>query len=181
MNTGVDVAANTATAQMQMPASAASELTVATEFPTTGVGRETFYDWHAPTTMFSLDIATAQVPRYATSPVLAGSTLTWSETGSGVAPDLVRATIHAYRDGFPQGRTWHWKIAAPRTATTIKFPTLPVGDYDFNVKDTDSVGVDELETISLPGGYVPARAFAPVATTTASGRVVVQSLYFESL
>jgi hypothetical protein len=115
--------------------------------------------------------------------VLSGHTLTWTETGSGAAPDVVRAKVHAYRDGFPQGRTWHWRIAAPRSATTITFPTLPVADYDFNVKDTDVVGVDELETIALPGDYASARTnpFTALPVIGASGRIVVQSLYFEAL
>jgi hypothetical protein len=183
-NSGAGVTANTATIDMAMPSNAGTELTVATEFPTTGeIGREAIYNWHAPTTTFTLDVANAQLKRYASAPAFAGHALTWTERTSGGEPDFVRAKIHLYRDGFPQGRAWHWRIAAPRTATTITFPTLPVVDFDFNLKDTDVGGVDELETIAMPGGYPRTNPFAAVtrAISGTSGQIVVQSLYFESL
>lgn len=186
-NTGGEVTANVATLGMQMPSTATgTELTVATEFPTSGeVGRETIYNWHAPTTTYALDIASVQLSRYATAPAFAAHALTWSERGGGTEPDFVRAKVHAYRDGFPQGHAWHWQIVAPRTGTTVTFPTLPVVDFDFNLKDGDVAGVDELETISLPGGYagVRAHAFGDVKRTISGtlGRIVVQSLYFEAL
>lgn len=183
---GADVITNTATIGMRMPANAGVELTVATEFPTAGEqGRERIYNWHAPTTTYNLDIASAQVPRYASAPIFTNNMLTWTERSSGNEPDLVRADVHVYRDAFPQGRSWRWHIAAPRTGTMVKFPTLPVLDFDFNLHDGDIAGVDELQTISLPGGFAGVRThpFDNVARAISGtvGRITVQSRYVEAL
>ena len=78
-----------------------------------------------------------------------------------------------------------WRIAAPRTETTITYPKLPIVDFDFNPAASDTVSVDELTTIALPGGFAGFRtqAFNDPRSAIAGtlGRIVQQDLYSEPL
>lgn len=176
-------------AQLQLPAGAATQLTVTTTFPaqSTEKGQQLVYDWGAASTTYALDVDGALLPPYDSSPSfdVATRTISWTERAGAGTPNAVRARMHIHRDDIPTGRAWGWRIAAPRGDTTIVLPQLPVVDFDFNPKDGDSVGIGELTTVQLPGGYDAWRpgAFADLSGAVAgtSGRMVVQTLYFEPL
>jgi len=185
---GVNPSAGTATTSVQMPVATATRLTATSEQPVTGeVGQQLVFHWHDASSAYSLDLSSVQLPPYASAPTYdaASRTLAWTERAGAVEPELVRARIHVYRDDIPAGHSWGWRIVAPRKATSIVYPKLPVVDFDFNPAAGDAIGIDELTTMSLPGGYAGfhTTAFADVhrAISGTLGRIVVQSLYVEPL
>jgi hypothetical protein len=187
--TGVVPSSGAALATIKMPASSGTELTATNLYPVNGqVGAQTIYNWHAATTSYSLDVGSVLLPPYATAPTFDPATrvLSWTE-GAGVQqPDVVRARIHVYRDGVPSGPAWTWRIVAARSATSVTYPKLPVIDnVDFNPVAGDAISIDELTTLSLPGGFAGFRkkGFAEPRGAIAGtlGRIVQQDLYFESL
>jgi hypothetical protein len=177
----------TASTTLQMPAGATTMLTVTTANKAGQKGQQSRYDWGAASTTYTLDAATATLPPYASSPTFdpATRTVTWTEGSGSVQPDAIRAHIHGYRDDIPAGTSWGWRIVAPRTGTSITLPQLPVTGFDFNAHDTDTLGVDELTAIDVPGGYAAwrARGFTDIhrAVSAASGSISLQTLYFEEL
>lgn len=173
-----------------VPAGAATQITSVVGFPaaSTEIGQHYVYDWGAAITEYSLDLAAASLPRYLTSPAFdpAARTITWTEAAAALQPNLVRARIHVHRDDIPSGRSWGWRIVAPRSAaTTVVYPQLPLVDFDFNPKDGDTYGVDELTNMTVPGGYAAWRptAFVDVgrAVSGASGKISVETLYVPEL
>ncbi len=125
---------------------------------------------------------------YASAPVydLAAHTVTWTERAGGTPGDVVRVGMQMYRDDIPTGRAWRWRLAAARTGTSVKFPTLPpVAGFDFNPIASDTVAIDDLTMMRLPGGLAPWRTtiFAPLAQTLTgtTGHVAVQTLYVPEL
>ena len=71
-------------------------------------------------------------------------------------------------------------MIAPRSGTSVTYPQLPSFGFDFNPTATDTVGIDQLTTASVPGGYAAARPtgfgdFTPLVIGTTS-KLVVQSL-----
>ncbi len=63
----------------------------------------------------------------------------------------------------------------------VAFSTLPTDLFDFNFRDTDSIGAPSVEGISTPGGYDAARpnVFAAISlaafeTASATGTAQVQ-------
>jgi hypothetical protein len=186
---GVVATNHAATANISMPPSSGTELTATNLFPTSGeIGIQTIYNWHAATTAYALDVGSVLLPPFATAPAFTVSTrmLGWSEREGALQPDLVRARIHVYRDAIPTGTAWSWRIVAARSGTSITYPQLPVIDnFDFTPAAGDTVTVDELSTISLPGGFAGfrTRGFSEPRSTISGtlGRIVQQDLYFESL
>lgn len=181
-------AGTTASATLQIPAGATTMLTVTTANSAGQKGQQSLYEWGAASTTYTLDAATGlSLPSYSAYPTFdpATRTIAWSETGGSAQPDAVRARIHAYRDDIPAGTSWGWRIIAPRTGASVTLPQLPVLGFDFNAHDTDTVGVDELTTLRLPGGYAAwrARGFTDVtrAVSGPSGSITQQTLYFEQL
>jgi hypothetical protein len=147
---------------------------------------QTIYSWHPAAATFDVDVGSVLLAPYAAAPEyqVANHRLAFT-TRTGVTPDVVRGRIHVFRDGIPAGRAWDWRIVAPYEAG-ITFPKLPVVDFDFNPATDDTVTVDELTTLSLPGGFVGfhTNGFAEprsVAISGTLGRIVQQDLYFEPL
>lgn len=178
-------AANTS---IKMPPSTGTELTATTLYPASGEhGEQSIYNWHPASASYDLDLATVMLPAFAAAPTYtpASRTISWSERTPGQTPDVVRARIHVYRDAIPSGRVWSWRIAAPRTETTITYPKLPVIDFDFNPTAGDTFTVDELTTLALPGGFAGFRsqAFSDARSAISGtlGRIVEQDLYSDPL
>lgn len=185
---GTNPASGSASTSVLMPSTSATELTATSEMPVSSeVGQQLIYHWHDANLVYNLDLASVQLPPYASAPTYdpASRTLAWTERAGAVEPELVRARIHVYRDDIPAGRAWGWRIAAPRSGTSIAYPKLPIVDFDFNPAAGDAIGVDDLTTISLPGGYAGfhTTAFADVrrAISGTLGRIVTQSLYVAPL
>jgi hypothetical protein len=133
---------------------------VATNLFTTEVGAQTIYEARSSaTTAYALDVGASLVPRFASAPVfdITSRTVAWTETSGPLTPDLVRTRVHLYRDDIPSGRAWGWRMIAPRDGTTVTYPTLPVFGFDFNPAAGDIVGVDELTTVDVPGGFAAVR------------------------
>jgi hypothetical protein len=175
---------------VSVPVGASTQITVSIGYPasSTEKGQQMVFDWGAASAAYTLDYATASLPRYETSPAYdpATRTVTWTEGSAPMQPDLVRARIHAYRDDIPASHSWGWRIVAPRSsATSVTYPQLPIVDFDFNPKDGDIVGVDELTNVKLPGGYAALRprAFGDIkgAVSGASGKIFIEALYFPEL
>jgi hypothetical protein len=107
--------------------------------------------------------------------------VTWNETGGALQPDVVRVSIGGYRDDIPEGRAWQWRLVAPRTGTSVAYPTLPNDGFDFNPTAGDTITIRELSTAKLPAGYVRSvreQGFADFKRLVAgaSGRLVQQTL-----
>lgn len=186
-NAGGNPVSNGLILTMAMPPATPSVLTATSEMPVSGqIGQQLVYDWAPSSTTYTLDLTAVRVPPFATSPTFdpATRTLTWTESSGPIQPDLVRARVHAYRDDIPSGRAWGWRIVAPRSLA-ITYPQLPVQGFDFNIAATDTFGVDDLMTMAVPGGYAGFRphGFADVisAVSGASGRIIIQTLFFEVL
>jgi hypothetical protein len=180
------VAAGGATSALDMPAAmGALALTVSSPQPGASEhGEQRVFDWGPPSSPYTLDFASAMLPAYATAPSYDSTTRTvsWTERDGGVAPDVIRARIHMFRDAFPDGRAWSWEIVAPRGAVpSVAYPRFAGSGFDYNPGATDITGVDDLVTISVPGGYEAVRAhgFDDVQTFVAgsSGRLVAETLY----
>ncbi len=175
---------------VNMPSGSATQITSMTGFPaaTTEIGQQLVYDWGASTAAYSLDVAAASLPRYLTAPAYdpAARTITWTEAAASAQPNVVRARIHVHRDDIPTGRSWGWRIIAPRSTTaSVAYPQLPIVDFDFNPKDGDTVGVDELTNAQLPAGYAAWRqtGFVDIAKAISgsSGRIAIETLYVPEL
>lgn len=186
---GVATSNNAASADVMMPASTGTELTATNLFPISGeIGIQTLYNWHSAGPTVDLDVGTVLLPPFATAPVFSQPTrtLSWTERTGDLQPDVVRARIHVYRDAIPSGTAWSWRIVAARSGTSITYPQLPVIDnFDFTPLGGDTITVDELSTISLPGGFAGfhTKGFSEPrgAISGTLGRIVQQDLYFESL
>jgi hypothetical protein len=185
-------AGGTATMQLSVPATTSSVLTVTNTYPvTTEVGQQTLYEWATASTTYSANLSTLLLPAYATAPTYDAAThaVTWTERAGGAAADLVRVGLQVNRDDIPEGRTWRWRLAVARgSAASVTFPTLPgtpTVSFDFNPSATDSVAIDDLTTLRLPGGLAPWRTTAFAATSRAvvgsAGRIVMQTLYSPEL
>ena len=120
-------------------------------------GRGSVVLWGPHASAYVLDYGAHLVPEIATSPSFDPTThqLHWTESGGGLAAQVVRASGHVYRPVASSG--WFWWLAAPHS-TTITFPTLPVDQFDYNVRPGDGFSVDTLITANVPGGYSAVRA-----------------------
>lgn len=149
----------TAATSIVLPNANAPTLVATTLWGDTYGQQAIFQSRAATATPYSLDVGNALLPPYDSMPGYdAGTrTLAWTERAGAQTPNVVRARIHAYRDALPAGRAWGWRIVAPRTATSITFPALPVFGFDYNVKATDVAGVDELTSAQVAGGYAAVR------------------------
>lgn len=185
---GATPSTGAASTSVDMPPSTGTELTATTLYPMSGEhGEQSVYHWHPASATYSLDLATVMLPAFAAAPTYDPTTrvVSWTERAGSVEPDLVRARIHAYRDAIPAGHAWSWRIAAPRTATTVTYPKLPIIDFDFNPAAGDAISIDELTTLALPGGYAGfhTQAFSDArgAISGTLGRIVEQDLYSDPL
>ena len=185
-STSAMVAAGAATGTLAMPvADGALDLTVSEALPAAGdFGEQRVFEWSASSPSYGLDFASARLPVYSTAPSYdaASRTLVWTETGGSVSPSFVRAQIHAFRDGLPDGTRWSWAIVAPRgAAQSVEFPRFPGTGFDFTPRAGDVIGVDDVVNIGGPFGYdqVRAHGFDDVQSyvTGPSGRIVIETVY----
>jgi hypothetical protein len=179
---GAAPSGTTAATQIVLPDASAPTLVETTLFGDQ-FGQQLIYEARAAAaTPYSLDVGNALLPAYASTPAYDPDrrVVSWSEGSGAQTPNVVRARIHAYRDAIPEGRAWGWRIIAPRTATTITYPQLPVFGFDFNVQASDIVGVDELTTAQVPGGYAAVRrdGFGDLSSVLlgTTGSLIVQTL-----
>jgi hypothetical protein len=153
---------------------------VTIEFPAdTELGQQIIHDVVDPSQPYSLDLAAAMLPRYASAPAydIDSRTIAWGEAPGGTPALGVRAAIHVYRDAIPTGRSWSWTIAAAKTATNVTFPALPALDgFSFVPVAGDSVAIGELTTANVPYSPIRTHPFEVVKGIT-SGRLVIETLY----
>jgi hypothetical protein len=188
-STSAPTGAGTATTELDLPvASGALGLTVSEALPVdTDAGEQRVFEWGA-LAPYTLDFAGALLPAYASAPTYdaASRSVAWTERSGGVAPGFVRAQIHAFRDGVPDGRRWSWAIVAPRGAgPRVTFPQFPAGDFDFTPHADDAIGIDDVMNASAPSGYDAVRAHGfdrlEAYVVGASGRFVVQTVHAPQL
>ena len=158
-----------------------SALVVSNLYPqSTELGQQTILEVADSGTDYTVDLTQAMLPRYITAPAYdaASRTIGWGEAPASVDGNLVRARIHAVRDDVASGRSWTWQIVGAKSATSITFPELPALDgFSYVPLATDTVGVDELTTASIPGGYsgVRAHAFGDLNALATSGRSAIET------
>ncbi len=183
--TGAPRTGTTIDGALTMPATTGTiGLTVTDGVPiASGLDEQLVYDWAPWTDSYSLDLGSAMLPTYASPPVFdipTGGVL-FGSGSSGVAPDLRRTTIHVSRPEIPQPRIWTWRLVGKAQELAVKFPLLPASPVDFNPKAGDSIGVDELTSAQVPGGYDAFRAhgFDNIERMIAgpTGRIVVELQY----
>lgn len=183
-------AAGSTTNSITLPdGTGATRLVVSDAVPTSSeLGEQLVYDWGAWSPSYALDFGSVMLPRYASAPTYdpASRTVAWTEAAGGVAPDLVRTRIHAYRDDIPTGTAWGWRLIAPRKGTAVSYPQLPVDGFDYNPSATDVVGVDDLTIALVPGGFaatVRDNGFVALSALIAgmSGHMVVELPYVPNL
>lgn len=184
------VVAGQATGGLAMPAATgAIGLTVSDALPAPSeFGEQRVFEWGAWSASYALDFTAALLPAYASLPSYdpASHTVVWTERGGGVPPSFVRARIHAFRDGLPDGQSWSWEIVAPRGgAARVVFPQLPAMISDFMPRAGDAIGVDDVVNVGAPLGYdaVRAHGFDDVRSYVAgpSGRFAVETVYMPSM
>jgi len=177
-----------ATLALALPAGAGPLLTATNLYAAGGEhGQQTIYDWGTTSASYSLDVAGAVLPPYATAPTFGVSTrtVTWTERATTSQPDVMIAGLQVFRDAIPTGHAWRWRLAGPRTGTTLTFPTLATAAFDYTPSSTDIVAVTELTALRVPGGFAAWRAepFAPLteAVTATPGHAVIQTLHADDL
>lgn len=156
--------------------------------PTTAIGQHLIFEWSpvAGDRDYTLNVTGAVLREYTARPAYDPATraASWTESGAGQEPNLVRSELHAFRDDIPEGRAWTWRIVGGRDGTQVVFPQLPPArdGFDFNVIDGDTVAVHTLTTAKLPAGYddaaVRAHGFADLKNQVAGtkGQLVTQDL-----
>jgi len=151
--------ANAATTAIPMPASQAVAATVSRV--STGNTDQNIVDW-GPLGDVNVDVGTALLKQITDLPLYDATThaVTWPEAATGVEPDLVRTSLEAFRTDQASNTNhfWTWELAAPHGTTGAAFPTLPVGEFDFNTVATDQANLNTLVVAKVPGGYDAARA-----------------------
>jgi hypothetical protein len=117
-------------------------------------------DWGTFSTTYTTDVGARLVKAPASFPAFDASTrqITWTETASGRSPDFVFGYAFAERAAADLGISW--MITAPYGDGALQFPTLPVeNNVELNFQATDSIGVQGLFGLKVPGGYDAARAY----------------------
>jgi hypothetical protein len=150
------------------------------------VGTQVVTDWDDNGGDYLLDLGAALLPRYITAPVfdVDRRTLTWEEAPGETEPDAVRVRLQVHRAAIPEGTAWEWRLIGPRTGTALTFPALPRDDrsgFNFNPILHDAIGVHELTTAKVPGGFdstLRSQGFIRFADLRSgpSGRIVTQDL-----
>lgn len=146
--------------------------------------KQNLVTWGVPVTDPVIATAPRVLAPYLTLPVWNADTrtVTWTE-GAGAKAEVVRAEVHAFRDGVP-AHAWDWQLIAPRgAASSVTYPSWPGGgDFDFAPKTGDSTGMRELENISVTGGYGAIRARGlrtrlDVPTLAPAGQLAYQQVH----
>ena len=118
-------------------------------------------DWGEPTVSHALDYAAGGVHEYGAAPAFdsASDSITWGE--SGARPDYVFAEYITWRRGATTTLDWPWEIVAPRSeSASVRYPVLPVDEFDYNPEPADTLAVEFVDNISVPGGYDAVRPWA---------------------
>ena len=164
-----------------------SALVVSNLYPQSSeLGQQTMLEVADSATDYTLDVTQAMLPRYITAPAYdaVSRTVGWGEAPATSDANLVRARIHAFRDDGASGHSWTWQIVGAKNATSVTYPVIPALDgFSYVPIATDTIGVDELTTASLPGGYsgVRAHAFGDLNAFATSGRSVLETLFTPNL
>jgi len=113
-------------------------------------------EWGPATTAYSRSLAATLLADY-TGPAtydITAKQIEWTIDAGGVSPDFVVGSAFFSHD-TPAVLAWGWQIAAPigTPATSLRYPVLPAPDEVFNPIATDTVNIDELISIKIPGGY----------------------------
>jgi hypothetical protein len=147
------VANGSASVALAEPVLAGAEAVVTSELPTPN-NDHIVVDWGGSGGDYSLDAAAQLLVELTAAPSfdLATETLSWTPAATGVAPDLVSATLAFSGDAI----VGVWRVVAPYAGGTLQLP--PIAGY--LPAATDGVQIDQLETAKVPGGYDAARASA---------------------
>jgi hypothetical protein len=178
----------TAIASVTQPFPGAAGLLAVTttrDFPNTGNGQQTFFEWGG-TGDYTLDYSAVALHGYASLPGidLGSHEIAWSEASGGVAPDFVVGVYQLDRIDDNGDNTWTWQIVAPYTAGQAKltYPVLPATLYDYNPAANERPRIQQLTTVKAPGGYDAFRAHAfsldPSSVVIgATGRIVFEDMF----
>lgn len=179
---------NTAIASVTQPFPGAAGLlavTTTTDFPNTGNGQQTLFEWGG-TGDYTLDYSAVALHGYASLPgaEVGSHEITWNEAGGGVAPDFMVGSYQLDRIDGNGDNTWTWQIVAPYTAGQAKltYPVLPTTLYDYNPAANEQPRVQQLTTVKAPGGYDAIRAHAfnvdsLSVVTGATGQIVSEDMF----
>jgi len=170
-----DVGNTSATFTLDEPVIASATALVTTSFATLN-NNHAVWDWGGSGGDYTLDVGAQALVEFAGAPAfdVAQETLTWAPGPSGVAPDLVSASIAPQNDAVIAG----WSIVAPYAGGQLQLPPIP----GYTLGASDTVQIAQLQTASVPGGYDAVRAYALAPTTGyffiadgASGRALTDS------
>jgi hypothetical protein len=170
-----------------VPQNGSGEVTVVTTDLQPGggaVGEQVIATWGSAATSYTVDVGSNVLAEYTAAPTLAGSAVSWSETG-GAKPDLVRVAMTLSRPSV-LGHTWSWHLVGPRAATpSLALPTLPFdGQFDYNPAATDAAAFVELTSAHVPGGYdaIRATAFGSLTgITTPAGSLAIETVFVPAM
>jgi hypothetical protein len=167
---------------LQQNVTGATAITTSSPIGTPGFGNPHVVEWGPYAAAYTLDLANVLLGDWTTQPTFDVPThaVTWGES-AGATPDLGLVEVDAFR-GSP-ALAWRWRIAAPRTGTTIVYPVLPAPSDIYNVTAGDSPGINTMITAAVPGGYDAVRAHILSAqngvlslVVGATGRIVFEDL-----
>lgn len=114
-------------------------------------------DWGPFSTSYTVDVGARVLPDVSAPRIDTGlHQLTWTQAIGGAVPDFVTAWAIVQRSE-PTNQMWQFWIAAP-AGTAITMPTLPTDVADFNLQETDTVFIDNLNLGKVAGGYDAVRA-----------------------
>lgn len=182
-NNGLGLGSGSASWSFARPAPAGStQIWVDSMFGGASYGEQQVVDWKPIADPPTFSFANTLLRSFTDGPQfdIASHTVTWSETATGVAPDVAIIEMNAYRD-VPNPLAWKWTIAAVPTGASVVYPVLPPDLAGYNAIAGDIPSVFSLKTAKVPGGY---NAIRPVALSYdnavslvagATGRIVVQT------
>jgi len=164
-------------------------ITTTTDNPVAGFGQHTIVEW-GTAGGYSLDYSSVALHGYDTFPDVDRDhdAIVWTEAAGGASPDFVLGSFRAQRNMEAGTDIWIWRIVAPYVPPYLTdqqkliYPALPTTIFDFSPGTEDSVGIQRLTTVKLPGGYDKARAHAfnteaLNAITGATGRIVFEDKF----
>ncbi len=145
-------------------------------------------DWAAsPAAAVSVDYQQTQIFDVTATPTFDVGTrsVTWSNGTIGNAPSVVDTMISVTRaagSGSDSSTNWTWQLLGPATDEgSAALPVLPTDVFAWNPIDTDTIGVTELVTAIVPGGYDAVRgillsssSLSSIIDGAATGQIVVE-------
>lgn len=119
------------------------------------------------------------LPDYTSAPTFDVATHRISiTTGPGTGADFATSVIQVTRQE-PTFAVWNWHLAAP-FSQGVSYPALPADHAQFNPLASDTLNVNSLATLRVPGGYDAWRGHAHDEAVNpallATGRVFVEQV-----